>query len=197
MRTVALAIFFSLLLIQPILAQTVDEANALVFYFDEEATQRSWYGTGEVTVYLMAGPLFFEGQPCQVLNSWDCWSMAIYPLENVSGAVLTMRGNAEPAVMDLGALGFLDCQVQLLEPLPLAERTVLAELVVNVVSTEPTALEAWGGNFTADGNPNWFEQLTSGPDGPMDMTGHTATINGDAPVSTESLSLDQLKALYR
>ena len=52
-------------------------------------------------------------------------------------------------------------------------------------------------NFTADGFPDFFTILTSGPDGPMDMTGYTAAINAPAPVSTESLSWSGVKVLYR
>lgn len=180
----------------PVFAQVVDIPNAMVFYFDEAATQRSWYGTGPVTAYLTVGPLEIQGQPCQMLNSWSSWNMEVWPPDHVSGVTLTMRGVATPAVLDLNAMQ-LDVQVLLAEPLPLSGRTVIAELFMNVVSTEPTQLIAWPYNFTADGTLGWFETLTHGSDGPMDMTGHTASINDDAPVGTQQVAWDQVKALYR
>ena len=76
-------------------------------------------------------------------------------------------------------------------------RTVVAELTLTVLSEEPTWLWAMGYNFMADGFPDFFRALTSGPDGPMDMTGYSAAFNGPPPVSAESSGWGDLKALYR
>lgn len=185
-----------LLLAFPVVAQTVDVSNALVFYFDEEATLRSWYGTGEVTVYLVAGPMESGDQVFQFLNSWSFWEMVVLPFENVSYATLTMRGNASPAVVPVDPW-IPDLEVEMLEPLPLDGRTVVAELTLNVVSNDPTQLWVWGASCVVDDTPWGFTTLTSGPDGPMDMTGHTANINDAAPVGTRNVSWGQVKALYR
>jgi len=198
-RIALLLVCLVLLAAQSPRAQTVEQLNALVFYFDENATERSWYGTGEVTAYLIAGPLVYSDNGLhyhEFLNSWSCWGLDARPFENLSLATLTMRGEAIPASVELGPQP-IDLDVILVEPLPLTGRTVVAELALNVVATERTELWAWGDAFTADGMANGFVQLTSGPDGPMDMTGHTANINADAPVGTEHLSWSQVKALYR
>ena len=196
MKATLILLMACLLLAVPLLAQTVEVSNALVFYFDEEATIRSWYGTGEVTVYLVAGPMENNGQAFQLLNSWSFWEMLVMPFENVSSATLTMRGNANPAMVPVET--FIDyLAVELLEPLPLDGRTVVAELALNVVSDEPTQLWVWGAECMVDGTPWGFTTLTSGPDGPMDMTGHTANINDVAPVGTQNVSWGQVKALYR
>lgn len=191
-----LTIIFLVISIQAPLAQTVDENNSLVFYFDEDATQRSWYGTGEVTVYLTAGPMVHQGEPCSFLNSWQCDDLIIDPIANVTDARITMRGVASPAVVDLPD-GWTNLNVTLLEPLPLNGRTVVAELTLNVISPDPTALIAWGSYFVADDVQGLFELLTMGPHGPMDMTGHSASINDLSPVSTENLNWNLIKSLYR
>lgn len=179
------------------LAQTIEDNNVLAFYFDEGATMRSWYGEGEVTAYLIAGPMVWGGgQPAALLNYWSCWELIVMPVENYTDARLTMRGMATPAVVELNN-GWTDLSVIMNEPLPLDGHTVVAELTLNVVSTTPTALHVWGGQYEADSIESMFEILTAGPDGPMDMTGHTANINADAPVPTDHQSWDQLKSLYR
>lgn len=179
-------------------AQTINESNVLAFYFDEEATERSWYGTGDVTAYLIAGPMIQPGlgnQPYEYLQAWSC-DIDVSPVENYSGALLTMRGLAIPATIELtGSWAMVD--VLLPEPLALSGRTVVAELTLNVSSTERTELRVWGINFTADDVEDQFEILTSGSDGPMDMTNHTANINDDAPVSDRETSWSNVKALYR
>jgi len=195
--TITIFLFLTCLLsVLPLEAQTVDDPNALVFYFDEAATQRSWYGTGEVTVYLIAGPMRNGENIFHFLNSWGAWELVVMPMENVTGATLTMRGNASPEVVEIGPEG-LDIEVVLLEPLPLDGRTVLAELDLDVVSTAPTELWAWGGDCVVDDIPWQFALLTSGSDGPMDMTGNTANINAGPPVATTARSWGQVKALYR
>ncbi len=178
-------------------AQTIDDNNVLAFYFDEGATQRSWYGVGEVTAYLIAGPMVWGGgQPAAFLNSWACWELSVTPVENYTDARLTMRGTATPAVVEL-TNGWTELSVLMNEPLPLDGHTVVAELTLTVVSETPTALVVWGGQYEADNIESVFEMLTTGPDGPMDMTGHTANVNADAPVPTDHQSWDQLKSLYR
>jgi hypothetical protein len=182
----------------PVAAQVVDVPNALVFYFDEAATQRSWYGTGPVTAYLVAGPLDIAGEPCRLLSSWASPNVDIWPHDNVANPTLTMRGDAAPAVLDLDAMqmGFV---VTLATPLPLDGRTVVAELTMDVVSDTPTRLIAWADSFAADGRTGWFTTLTHGPDGPMDFTGNTANINDASPVGNgnANASWGRVKALFR
>jgi hypothetical protein len=180
-------------------AQTVEVDNALVFYFDEEATQRSVYGTGQITAYLIAGPmLHFDGTPCQVMNSWGFAGMGVWPFANVASARLVPRGVAAPAFVDFTG-DFLGTGFMMAEPLPLDGRTVIAELVLDVISDEPTELVpcdpgSASGDF--DGVAHWFNILTSGPHGPMDMVWATATINGPAPVSNTDATMGGVKALY-
>lgn len=177
-------------------AQTIPDNNVLAFYFDEGATDRSWYGTGDVTAYLVAGPLISVDGDFQVLNSWAADEILILPFENVSSAHLVMRGAAYPAELEMTSMwAVLD--VGLADPLPLNGRTVVAELRLNVLSEETTQLHVWGGEFIADGTWSHFAILTSGGDGPMDMTGHTANINGDSPVPSSPASWGAVKSLFR
>ena len=132
-------------------AQTIELDNVLVNYFDEEATVPSWYGLGEVTVYLVAGPLLkFKDvwEPYATLNSFvaDYW---IWPEAHVSGAVLMPRGTAFPPTVDLGDSALMQ-EIQYLEPLPLNGRTVVAELTLTVLSEASTWLWAMGFDFMAD-----------------------------------------------
>lgn len=177
--------------------QTVPDDNALVFYFDEGASVRSVYGTGSITAYLVAGPMIdFEGNPYAVMNGWGANGMRIDPFENVASAVLTPRGAATPASYTFTGytanVGF-----DLGEPLPLAGRTVIAELALEVVSEAPTYLRPCGvngGSCDVDGVQRWFEIL-------RDDTGlaivDTSVINGEAPLATDSPSWGGVKALYR
>lgn len=178
-------------------AQTVEVNNALVFYFDEGATSRSWYGTGEVTVFLVAGPMIhWDGQPYAFINSWGTNGMEIHPFENVSSATLTARGSASPASFEFTDGSFSN-GFQMIEPLPLAGRTVLAELTLNVISSEPTYLTPCydnGGSCDVDGVHRWFEVLFTHD---LEMVLATTTINGPAPVAAEPLSWGQVKALFR
>jgi hypothetical protein len=177
-------------------AQTVEEDNVLVFYFDEDATTRSWWGTGEVTAYLIAGPLVdFNGAPYATLSSWGCNELGVVPFENVDSAILTIRGTSTPSVFELtsdisGVYGLF------LEPMPLNGRTVLAELTLNVISNDRTDLVAFDASYEAEDQHRWFEIMT-GHDGPMDIVWETASINANAPVSTNTASWGSVKATFR
>lgn len=194
----SLFVFCLLALLVPVAqAQVVEEDNALVFYFDEGATSRSWYGTGEVTAYLVAGPMIdFGGQPYEFINSWGANGMQIDPFENVASATLTARGSASPVSYEFTessmSLGF-----NLTEPLALDDRTVLAELTLMVISSEPTGLTPCypnGGSCDVDGVQRWFEVLY---DDSSEWVTATAFINGPAPVASTAASWGDLKALYR
>ncbi len=196
MKSATFLLFLILFLVGSASAQTISDANVLAFYFDEDATERSWYGTGEVAVYLVAGPIEMGGQPCQGLNHWSANEIWIGPFENVSSAHWIMRGAAYPAELEMTqAWAILD--VGLADPLPLNGRTVVAELRLNVLSEELIQLHCWGGPFIADGVESHFEILTYGSDGPMDMTGHTANINGSSPVPSSQASWGEVKSLFR
>lgn len=184
---------------QPAHSQTVDVPGALVVYFDEAATVRSWYGTGPVTAYIIAGPLnHWTGSatvPCQQLEAWRA-SIALDPVVGRATAVVATRGGAVPAFVELSeATGFLD--VSLPTPLPLQGRTVVAELRLVVTSNLPTIICLNGWDYQADGVRDLFEMLTHGPDGPMDRTCLVAAINAAAPVPVEQGSWGGLKAMFR
>ena len=194
----SLFVFCLVALLFPIAqAQTVEENNALVFYFDEGATSRSWYGTGEVTTYLIAGPMIdFWGQPYEFINSWGANGMQIDPFENVASATLTARGLASPVSFELTE-GSMSLGFNLTEPLALSGRTVLAELSLMVISSEPIGLTPCyvnGGSCDVDGVHRWFEVLY---DDSSEWVTATAFINGPPPVASTAASWGDLKALFR
>lgn len=192
-----LLIFAILLLACTAQAQTVQQDNALVFYFDEGATVRAVIGSGELTAYLIAGPMIdFAETPYGFMNSWGANGMSIEPFGNVSSAILTPRGAASPASFEFTS-GSANIGVLLAEPLPLSGRTVLAELTLMVTSSATTYLTpcyANGGSCDVDGVQRWFETL-------YDETGApalaTAAINGEAPLATSTASWSGVKALFR
>lgn len=180
-------------------SQTVVVPGALVVYFDEAATIRSWYGTGPVTAYIIAGPLNrWTGTayvPYQQLEAWS-GNISLDPLVGRATATVVPRGGAAPAAIDVtGGSVFLD--ITLPVPLPLQGRTVVADLQLVVTSSLPTivCLEAW--RYRADGATDWFAMLTRGPDGPMDMTCEVAGINAAAPVPVVQDSWGEVKAMFR
>lgn len=180
-------------------AQVVDEENALVVYFDEGATQRSWYGTGQVTAYVVAGPMvWWDGYQVLPHTGLESWSGVLYfvPWDHVADVVLRSRGDALPAQVSLDGTWW-EFAFALQTPLPLAGRTVIAELDLNVLSDLATEVHLGGYGFVADGQSGQFAMLTSGPDGPMDMTDHVANINAVAPVAAEATTWSHVKGLYR
>jgi hypothetical protein len=197
-RLLVLFLVALIVLVVPIAqAQTVEEDNVLVFYFDEDATTREWWGLGEVTAYLIAGPLVdFNGDPYASLSSWGCNELGVVPFANVDSAILTVRGTATPSVFELTS-EISNVGVPFLEPMPLNGRVVLAELALNVISNERTDLAAFDASYEAEGQHRWFEIMTGGPHGPMDIVWATASINADAPVSTNTASWGSVKAIYR
>lgn len=180
-------------------SQTVDVPEALVVYFDEAATVRSWYGTGPVTAYIIAGPLNrWTGTayvPYQQLEAWS-GNISLEPLVGRATATVVPRGGATPAVIDLAdGTAFLD--VALPVPLPLQQRTVVADLQLVVTSSLPTIVCLEGWQYRADGATGWFAMLTRGPDGPMDMTCLVAAINAAAPVPVVQDRWGEVKAMFR
>jgi hypothetical protein len=184
------------------MAQIVDQDNALVVYFDEEATQRSWYGTGPVTAYIVAGPMvYWNGNDLVPYNGLDMWLTNLYfvPLEgHVTGVVIRGRGNATPAEIVWNPVNY-EISFSFYPPLPLSGRTVIADLEMMVVSDQPTEIHIEPGIFMADGmmEPLQFAALTSGPDGPMDYTDHVANINAASPIAAEMRSWSAVKSLFR
>jgi len=191
------SLFVVLALAVPAAAQTVTGDNVLAVYFDEGATQRSWYGTGPVTLYLIAGPLtrydthLGRRVPCTQLEGWYA-PMNIIPIENVSNPILTPRGAGSPAPISLAG-GHTDIDLMLPVPLPLAGRTVIADITMVVVSTAPTAIHLLPLAFRADGVLGWFEILR---DEQGDDTSHVASLNAAAPVPAEPSSWGGIKRLY-
>ena len=184
---------------RPAAAQTVDVPNALVVYFDEAATVRSWYGTGAVTAYAVAGPLSrWDGAsyvPFAQLESWGATS-SLTPGTGRATGTWVPRGGGLPAAVAFAG-GYADLFITLPTPLPLQGRTVVAELRLDVTSNLPTLICLNGQHFRADGQTGYFALLTHGPDGPMDMTCLTAAINAAAPVPAERGTWGGVKAMFR
>lgn len=180
-------------------AQTVAVPNALIVYFDEGATIRSWYGTGPVTAYIVVGPLSaWDGQadvPSLQLERWS-GRISLEPLAGNATATVMPRGGVVPAVVDL-ANGWADLEVTLPTPLPLQGRTVVADLALMVTSALPTVICLEGWQFQADGRTGSFTMLTDGPDGQMDMTCRVAGINTAAPVAATATCWSAVKAMFR
>jgi hypothetical protein len=184
---------------QPAHSQPVDVTEALVVYFDEAATVRSWYGTGPVTAYIIAGPLYsWTGTafvPYQQLEAWS-GEISLVPQVGRATATVVPRGGAAPAVINLTeGHAFLD--VTLPTPLPLHERTVVADLQLVVTSNLPTIICLEGWQYRADGATGWFAMLTNGSDGPMSRTCFLAGINTAAPVPVAQDSWGAIKAMFR
>ncbi len=185
----------------PVIArsQTVDTPCALVVYFDEGATVRSWYGTGPVAAYVVAGPMvYWDGThevPYQALERWS-GQISLAPMSNLASAVVTPRGGVAPVVID-PVLGVASLDVTLAPALPLDGRTVVADLALDVLSQAPTQIRLWGMSYRADGQESWFSMLTSGPDGPMDLTDWVANINAPAPIAVTPQSWGAVKQLFR
>ncbi len=184
---------------RPATAQSIDITNALVVYFDEAATVRSWYGTGAVTAYAVAGPLKrWDGTslvPCTQLESWWATS-SLDPLTGRATGTWIPRGGGLPAAVAFAG-GYADLFINLPTPLPLDGRTVVAELRLDVTSNLPTLICLDGWIYRADGATGNFATLTHGPDGPMDMTCLTAAINAAAPVPAERGTWGGVKAMFR
>ncbi len=184
------------------MAQIVDQDNSLVVYFDEAATQRSWYGTGPVTAYIVAGPMtYWDGDAMVPYVGLDWWLSNLYfvPLEgHLSGVMVRSRGSATPAEIAWNPVMY-EISFGFDSPLPLSGRTVIADIEMIVVSDQPTEIHIEPGLFKADGmlEPLSFEWLTRGPDGPMDTTDHVANINAAAPIATETRSWSSVKSLFR
>ena len=195
----ALAVISALAGVAP--AQTIREPNALVVYFDEAATQRSWYGTGPVTAYIVAGPLeYWDGAhniPYHDLYAWAA-NLLLFPNEHVSNIVVRPRGSAWPESISIpGPLWWVEMEVQLDPSLPLSGLTVIADIDILVLSDQSTEIHVQGTRFVADdGQTRFFAELTNGPDGPMDFTDHVANINAEAPVLVDATTWGGLKALF-
>lgn len=184
---------------QPAHSQTVAVSEALVVYFDEAATVRSWYGTGPVTAYIIAGPLLWSTgtgvAPYQQLEAWS-GMLSLEPQLGRATATVVPRGGATPAVIDM-PYGWAFLDIALPVPLPLQERTVVADLQLVVTSNLPTMVCLEGFRYRADGATGSFAMLTDGPDGPMNRTCLVAGINTAAPVPVAQDSWGAVKAMFR
>lgn len=180
-------------------AQRIGEPNALVVYFDEAATQRSWYGTGPVTAYIVAGPLEqMDVWPAVPYTGLEWWlaELELVPASHVADVVVRARGDAAPLQYALEPSWWPQLTFTLQTPLPLAGLTVIADLEMLVLSDQPTEIHLRGGPFIADGRQDAFAMLTHGSDGPMDVTDHVANLNAEAPVPVEAMTWGGLKALF-
>lgn len=177
-------------------AQPVTDEQTICFFFDEEATIRSFYGSGVVVGYIVVNPLWIDGQRVEVLQRWTCtfsWHAApdvvdncdVWPLPGLPGEIDVTSGSADIDV---------ECHI----PLPAGGPTVVAMVGFHLTAPEPVAIFIFPWQFWADGvGPDSFEMLTYGPDGPMDTTFYVANINGLAPVAVAASTWEQIKLMYR
>jgi len=176
-------------------AQSVTEDGAICFFFDEEATIRSHYGTGVIVGYLVVNPLWV-GHQAEWLQRWTC----TFFWEADAGVV----GNCDvwpqqglPAQFNVAG-GSVDVDVQCHLPLAPVGPTVVATVGFHVTAAEPVAIHVVPGEFQADGSdPVPFTWLTHCSWAIMCFTTHMANINAGAPIPNESNSWGALKLMYR
>lgn len=195
---VRITIFMLLVALTPnmAVAQPVTDDQTICFFFDEEATIRSYYGSGVFVGYIVVNPLWIEGQRAEALRRWTCvfsWEAEAGVIGNCD--VWPLQGH--PLEFDVTG-GSVEVDVECFFPLAADGHTVIAMVGFHLTVPEPVSLFLEPGQFWADGSgPVPFAYLTSGPDGPMDITTHVANINGPAPVAVEKGTWGRIKLMYR
>ncbi len=179
-----------------VVAQPVSDAQTICFFFDEEATIRSYYGTGVIVGYLVTNSLWVGGQWAEHLQRWTStfyWSAS----PDVVGNCNVWPTNGFPS--DYHAIsGSVDIDVTCDIPLTVNGPTVVAMVGFFVTMEGRVSIFISPGEFWANGGQNApFDYLLSGPDGPMDITEYVANINGPAPVANEQSTWGGVKLLYR
>lgn len=177
-------------------AQAVTDNQTICFFFDEEATIRSHFGSGVIVGYIVVNPLWIDGHRAEALQRWTClfiWQAEPGVVDNCD--VWPLPGF--PVEIDVTG-GWAEIDVEGYIPLAASGPTVVATVGFHLTAPEPVAIFIEPYEFWADGSgPAPFEYLTSGPDGPMDMTTYVANINAPAPVAEEKCTWGQIKLMYR
>jgi len=176
-------------------AQPVTEDGTICFFFDEEATIRSYYGTGVIAGYIVVNPLWV-GHQAELLQRWTCtffWEAD----PGVVGNCHVWPRNGTPVEYDANS-GSVDIDVTCYLPLLPLGPVVVATVGFHVTAAEPVAINIVPGEFQADGSdPMPFGLLTACYWVIMCLTTHVANINADAPIPNESSTWGELKLLYR
>lgn len=176
-------------------AQPVDVEQTICFFFDEDATLRSYDGSGVIVGYIVANPLWVDGHRAEVLQQWSC----TFYWQTAAGVV----GNCDvwprfgmPVEFD-ATTGLADVNATCVVPLAPSGPTIVAQVGFFLTASEPVSIFIAPGGFQADGGYGEFIHLLSGGGGPMDITEHVANINAPAPIANELRSWGGMKLLYR